>query len=133
MESVFGIVICRWIGQLEFVKRNAIKGIFLIIFITSIFPLLSVKNTSRDFFRSVQLIKCKIQTFLCKLPTSSEYSKETFFLKPTFADVRNSGLQGCSKDFLGFSKFQNTLYFLTTLIMYLQCSPVRLQTIFVQL
>ena len=53
VESVFSIVICGWLGQLEFVKRNAIKGIFLIIFITSIFPLFSVKNTSRDFFRSV--------------------------------------------------------------------------------
>ena len=30
-ESVFGIVIGRWIGQLEFFKRNAIKDIFLII------------------------------------------------------------------------------------------------------
>ena len=31
-----------------------------------------------------------------KLPTLSKYSKETFFLESAFADVRNSGLQGCS-------------------------------------
>ena len=28
MESVFGIVIGVWIGQLEFFKRNAIKDVF---------------------------------------------------------------------------------------------------------
>ena len=30
MESVFGIVIGGWIGQLKFFKRNAIKDLFLI-------------------------------------------------------------------------------------------------------
>ena len=28
VESVFGIVIGGWIGQLEFFKRNAIKDVF---------------------------------------------------------------------------------------------------------
>ena len=74
-----------------------------------------------------------VQNFSCILPTISEYSKETFSLEPAFGDVRNSGLQGCSvrekstlsqRFFQEFSKFQNTLYFLTTLRMYLQCSPV---------
>ena len=51
----------------------------------------------RDFFRSVYLIK-RLQYKLLsgKLPTISEYSKEAFFLELAFADVRNSGLQGCS-------------------------------------
>ena len=32
-ESVFGIVIIGWIGQLDFFKRDAIKdGVFLMIF-----------------------------------------------------------------------------------------------------
>ena len=30
-----------------------------------------------------------------KLPTLSKYSKQTFFLESTFADIRNSGLPGC--------------------------------------
>ena len=34
--------------------------------------------------------------FFSELPTILEYTKETFFLEPAFADVRNSGLQGCS-------------------------------------
>ena len=32
MESVFGIVVAGWIGQLKFFKRNAVKDVFLIIF-----------------------------------------------------------------------------------------------------
>ena len=49
-----------------------------------------------------------------KLTTILEYSKETFSLEPAFADVRNSGLQGCSvkekgtlsqRFFKKFSKF----------------------------
>ena len=31
VELVFGIFIGGWIGQLEFIKRNAIKDIFLLI------------------------------------------------------------------------------------------------------
>ena len=31
VESVFGIFIGEWIGQLEFFKRNAFKDIFLLI------------------------------------------------------------------------------------------------------
>ena len=34
--------------------------------------------------------------FSGKLPTISEYSKEIFFLKSAFNDVRNSAPQGCS-------------------------------------
>ena len=38
MESVFGIVIIGWIGQLDFFKRDAIKdGVFLMIFPNSNF------------------------------------------------------------------------------------------------
>ena len=34
--------------------------------------------------------------FSGKLPTVSEYSKETFLFKSVFAEFRNSGLQGCN-------------------------------------
>ena len=78
----------------------------------------------KRFFRSVQLIKwLHYRPFSDKLPTNSEYSKETFFLESVFDEVRNSRLQGCSdrekkdsftKTYLQFSKFQNILFFLST-------------------
>ena len=58
VESVFGTVICGWIRELEFFKRDAIKDIFfLIIFITQFPNDLSLKNMVRDFFRCASLIK----------------------------------------------------------------------------
>ena len=39
---------------------------------------------------------CSNDLIIVKLPTISEYSKETFFLGSVFAEVRNSGMQGFS-------------------------------------
>ena len=52
VESVFGIVICGWIGQLEFFKRNAIKDIFVDNFHNIDFPnVLSRKYVKRFFWK----------------------------------------------------------------------------------
>ena len=76
-----------------------------------------------------------LQTFLWQTSVS-EYSNEIHFLETAFAEVRNLELQGCSvssvrkkrdsfaNNFLEVLKFQNTLSFLSTSRMYLQCSSV---------
>ena len=51
MESVFGIVIGGWIGQLEFFKKNATKDDFPKLS-SAVFPTFSKKCVNR-FFRSV--------------------------------------------------------------------------------
>ena len=52
MESVFGIVIGGWIGQLEFFKRNAIKDIFFDNFLNINFSnVLSQKYVERLFWK----------------------------------------------------------------------------------
>ena len=46
-----------------------------------------------------------------KLPTLSKYSKQTFFLESTFADIRNSGLPGCGVREKGTLVQKNYWYF----------------------
>ena len=53
MESVFGIVICGWIGQLEFFKKNTIKDIFFDNFHNINVSNVLSQNMLRDFFRNV--------------------------------------------------------------------------------
>ena len=48
MESVFGIVIGGWTGQLAFLKRNPIKDVSLIIF----------QNFNKSNFSNVLSKKC---------------------------------------------------------------------------
>ena len=99
-DSVFSIVIGGWLDSSNFLKRSLLKTFFLIIlqnFHNSSFSNIPSKMYERYFFSSVWLIKwLYYRPFSCRLPTISEYSKETFFLEPVFAEVRNSGLQGCS-------------------------------------
>ena len=115
VESVFGIVVAGWIGQLKFFKGSAIKDVFLIIFQNfhnSNFSSVLSKMFEEIFLEAFSWSNdswLHYSPFSGKLPTISEYSKETFFLESAFADVRNSGLQAVAlekkapfcKDFLG--------------------------------
>ena len=102
VESVFDIVVGGWIGQLKFFKRNAIKDAFLIIFQN--FHNSNFSSVLSKMFEDIFLEAFSWSNdswlhespFSGKLPTISEYSKETFFLESAFADVSNSGLQDCS-------------------------------------